>query len=83
MPDERVPTIWIVGATPAGRSLLGHVLAAWDDALEALAQASVRFTAKGNIVSARRTDELAADLRAAVARAAQDPPQPAVPGCAG
>jgi class 3 adenylate cyclase/tetratricopeptide (TPR) repeat protein len=53
------------------------------DALEALAQASVRFTAKGNIVSAGRADELAADLRAAQARAAQDPPQPAVPGCAG
>jgi tetratricopeptide (TPR) repeat protein len=53
------------------------------DALEALAQASVRFTAKGNIVSARRADELAAGLRAAQARTAQDPPQPAVPGCAG
>jgi class 3 adenylate cyclase/tetratricopeptide (TPR) repeat protein len=53
------------------------------DALEALAQASVRFTAKGNIVSARRADELAAGLRAAPARTAQDPPQPAVPGCAG
>jgi hypothetical protein len=53
------------------------------DALEALAQASVRFTAKGNIVSARRADELAADLRAAPAHTTQDPPQPAVPGCAG
>jgi class 3 adenylate cyclase/tetratricopeptide (TPR) repeat protein len=51
------------------------------DALEAVARASVRFTAKGNIVAARRADELAADLRAA--RTAQDPPQPAVPGGAG
>jgi len=53
------------------------------DALEALTQASARFTAKGNIVSARRADGLAADLRAPPARTAQDPPQPAVPGCAG
>jgi ATP/maltotriose-dependent transcriptional regulator MalT len=53
------------------------------DALEAVARASVRFTAKGNIVSARRADEIAADLRAAQARTAQDPSQPAVPGCAG
>jgi ATP/maltotriose-dependent transcriptional regulator MalT len=52
------------------------------DALEALAQASMRFAAKGNIVSARRADELAGDLRAAPARTAQDPPRPAVPGCA-
>jgi ATP/maltotriose-dependent transcriptional regulator MalT len=61
------------------RRLRGRI----DDALEALAQASARFTAKGNIVSARRADELAAGLRAAPARTAQDPPQPAVPGCAG
>jgi tetratricopeptide (TPR) repeat protein len=53
------------------------------DALEALTQASARFTAKGNIVSARRANGLAADLRAPPARTAQDPPQPAVPGCAG
>ena len=53
------------------------------DALEALAQAARRFAAKGNIVSARRADELAGDLRAAAARTAQDPPQAAVPGCAG
>src|SRR5215472_15656143 len=53
------------------------------DALEAVAQAAVRFAAKGNIVSARRADELAADLRAAQAHTAQDPSQPAVPGCAG
>jgi hypothetical protein len=51
------------------------------DALEAVAQASARFTAKGNVVSARRADKLADDLRAA--RTAQDPPQPAVPGSAG
>ena len=54
-----------------------------NDALEAVAQALARFTAKGNIVSARRADELAASLRAAQARTAQDPPRPAVPGCAG
>ena len=53
------------------------------DALEALAQASMRFAAKGNVVSARRAEELAADLRAAAARTAHDPSQPAVPGCAG
>jgi class 3 adenylate cyclase/tetratricopeptide (TPR) repeat protein len=53
------------------------------DAVEAAAQASVRFTAKGNIVSARRADNLAADLRPAQARTAQDPPRPTVPGCAG
>jgi class 3 adenylate cyclase/tetratricopeptide (TPR) repeat protein len=39
------------------------------DALEAVAQASARFTAKGNIVSARRADELATDLRAVPYRA--------------
>jgi tetratricopeptide (TPR) repeat protein len=53
------------------------------DALEAVAQASARFAAKGNVVSARRADKLADDLRAARARATQDPPQPAVPRCAG
>jgi tetratricopeptide (TPR) repeat protein len=53
------------------------------DALEALAQASMRFAAKGNVVSARRAEEIAADLRAAAARTAHDPSQPAVPGCAG
>jgi class 3 adenylate cyclase/tetratricopeptide (TPR) repeat protein len=51
------------------------------DALEAVAQAAVRFTTKGNIVSARRADELAVGLRAT--RSAQDPPQAAVPDCAG
>jgi hypothetical protein len=30
-----------------------------------------------------RADGLADDLRATQARTAQDPPQPAVPGCAG
>jgi hypothetical protein len=53
------------------------------DALEALAQAAVRFTAKGNIVSAHWADELADDLPAAQAHTAQDPSQAAVPGCAG
>jgi class 3 adenylate cyclase/tetratricopeptide (TPR) repeat protein len=53
------------------------------DALAALAQASVRFTRKGNVVSARRADKLADDLRAARARPARDPPQSAVPDCAG
>lgn len=53
------------------------------DALEALAQASARFTAKDNIVSARRAHELAAGLRAAQARTAPDPSQSAMPGCAG
>jgi tetratricopeptide (TPR) repeat protein len=53
------------------------------DALEALALASARFAAKGNIVSARRAGELAGDLRAGLARTVQDPPQPTVPGGAG
>jgi tetratricopeptide (TPR) repeat protein len=48
------------------------------DALEALAQASARFAAKGNIVSARRADMLADDLRATLPGAAQDPAQPTV-----
>jgi ATP/maltotriose-dependent transcriptional regulator MalT len=43
------------------------------DALEALAQASARFAAKGNIISARRADELAGRLRATPACAIQDP----------
>ncbi len=37
------------------------------DAVEALAQASARFTEKGNVVSARRADELADALRATLA----------------
>jgi class 3 adenylate cyclase len=48
------------------------------DALEALAQASARFTTKGNIVSARRAGELADDLRATLPGAAQNPAQSAV-----
>ncbi len=47
------------------------------DAVEALAQASARFAAKGNIVSARRADELADDLRATLAGATQDQAPPA------
>src|SRR5262249_13533072 len=50
------------------------------NALPAPAQASARFGAKGNIVSARRADKLAADLRATLPGAAQDPAQPAVQG---
>jgi class 3 adenylate cyclase len=50
------------------------------DALAALAQASARFAAKGNIVSARRADMLAGDLRATLSGAAQNPPQQAVQG---
>jgi hypothetical protein len=53
------------------------------DAFEALAQAAVRFAAKGNIVSAHWADELAGDLRATLSRTVQDPLQAAVPGCAG
>jgi class 3 adenylate cyclase len=37
------------------------------DAAEALAQASARFAEKGNVVSARRADELAGGLRATLA----------------
>ncbi len=50
------------------------------DAVEALAQASARFAAKGNIVSARRADVLADDLRTTLADARQDPAPPAVQG---
>ena len=46
------------------------------DAIEALAQASARFTAKGNVVSARRAHELADELRGTRAGAALDPAQP-------
>jgi hypothetical protein len=53
------------------------------DAVEALAQAAVRFAAKGNIVSAHWADELADDLRATLSRTVRDPLQAAVPGCAG
>lgn len=50
------------------------------NALAALAQASARFAAKGNVVSARRADELAGELRKTVPGTAQDPAQPAVQG---
>src|SRR5215472_11216672 len=53
------------------------------DALEAVAHASARFAAKGNVVSARRAGKLAGDLRAEQARSLQDPPQRTVPGPAG
>jgi class 3 adenylate cyclase/tetratricopeptide (TPR) repeat protein len=48
------------------------------EAIEALAQASARFTAKGNVVSARRADELADALRRTLPRAAADSTGPAV-----
>ena len=50
------------------------------DALEAVAEASARFTAKGNVVSARRADKLAGDLRATLPGAAQNPAQQAAQG---
>ena len=50
------------------------------DALAALAQASARFAAKGNVVSARRADKLAGDLRATLPGAAQNPAQQAAQG---
>jgi class 3 adenylate cyclase len=50
------------------------------DALAALAEASARFAAKGNIVSARRADKLAVDLRATLPGAEQNPAQPAAQG---
>jgi class 3 adenylate cyclase/tetratricopeptide (TPR) repeat protein len=50
------------------------------DAIEALAQASARFAAKGNVVSARRADELADNLRRTLAGAAPDSAQPAALG---
>jgi hypothetical protein len=46
------------------------------DAMEALTQARARFTAKGNVVSARRAGELADELRVTRAGAAPDPAQP-------
>jgi class 3 adenylate cyclase len=54
------------------RRLGGHIA----DAVEALGQASLRFTEKGNVVSARRADELADDLRASLAGATPDPAPP-------
>jgi class 3 adenylate cyclase/tetratricopeptide (TPR) repeat protein len=46
------------------------------EAIEALAQASARFAAKGNVISARRADELAAVLRRTLPSAAPDLSQP-------
>jgi len=48
------------------------------DAIEALGQASARFAAKGNVVSLRRADELADELRKALTGAAPDSARPAV-----
>jgi hypothetical protein len=48
------------------------------DALAALAQASARFAAKGNVVSARRADTLADGLRATLPGAGQNPARSAV-----
>jgi class 3 adenylate cyclase/tetratricopeptide (TPR) repeat protein len=47
-------------------------------AIEALGQASVRFAAKGNVVSLRRADELADELRRTLTAAALDSARPAV-----
>jgi len=47
------------------------------EAIEALARASARFTAKGNVVSARRADELADALRRTLPGAAPDSTGPA------
>jgi class 3 adenylate cyclase/tetratricopeptide (TPR) repeat protein len=49
------------------------------EAIEALAQASARFSAKGNVVSARRAEELAAVLRRTLPGAAPDVAQPRRP----
>jgi class 3 adenylate cyclase/tetratricopeptide (TPR) repeat protein len=46
------------------------------EAMEALAQASARFAAKGNVVSSRRAGKLADELRGKRADAAPDPAQP-------
>jgi tetratricopeptide (TPR) repeat protein len=48
------------------------------DAIEAVGQASARFAAKGNVVSLRRADELAAELRRTLTGAAPDSPRPTV-----
>jgi tetratricopeptide (TPR) repeat protein len=50
------------------------------DALEALAQASARFSEKGSVVSARRADELADGLRATLAGASDAPDAGSVSG---
>jgi tetratricopeptide (TPR) repeat protein len=54
--------------------LRGHTA----DAIEALGQASVRFAAKGNVVSLRRADELADELRGTLTAAALDSARPAI-----
>ncbi|HKA51544.1 MAG TPA: adenylate/guanylate cyclase domain-containing protein [Candidatus Dormibacteraeota bacterium] len=59
--------------------LRGHTA----DAIEALGQASVRFAAKGNVVSLRRADELADKLRGTLTGAALDSAQPAAPALTG
>jgi len=53
------------------------------DAIEALAQASARFAAKGNVVSLRRAGELADKLRGTQTGAALDSAQPAAPALTG
>ena len=47
------------------------------EAVEALGQASLRFAAKGNVVSLRRADELAGKLRGALKDTAPNSPQSA------
>jgi class 3 adenylate cyclase/tetratricopeptide (TPR) repeat protein len=47
------------------------------DAIEALGQASARFAAKGNVVSLRRANTLADELRRTLTGAAPDPARPA------
>jgi ATP/maltotriose-dependent transcriptional regulator MalT len=47
------------------------------DAIEALQQASARFAAKGNMVSLRRADELAGELRGTLTGSAPDRRDPA------
>jgi hypothetical protein len=46
------------------------------EAIEALMQASLRFAAKGNVVSQRRADELGDQLRAPLAGAVANPAEP-------
>jgi hypothetical protein len=48
------------------------------DAIEALGQASARFAAKGNVVSLRRANELAGELRRTLTGAVPDSARPAV-----
>jgi hypothetical protein len=53
------------------------------DAIEALGQASMCFAAKGNVVSLRRADELADELRRTLTGAVPDPARPAVQASTG